>query len=73
MSSVVLCTGWALGMGNNKVPLPSISCLQTSTVSRNNSHQHPLRSAFREDQVPRNCYNWWLAEGGRAAMFSGSG
>ena len=50
----LLCTGWALRMGNNKVTLPSFNCLQTSTMSRNNSHQHSLRSAFREEQGLRN-------------------
>ena len=54
MSSGVLCTGWALGMFNNKVTLPSINCPQTSKVARRVGHQHSLRSNFREEQGLRN-------------------
>ena len=54
MSSGVLCTGWALGMFNNKVSLPSINCLQTNTLARRVGHQHFLKSEFREEQGLRN-------------------
>ena len=50
MSSGVLCTGWALGMINNKVSIPSLDRLQANTVARRVGHEHSLKSAFREEQ-----------------------
>ena len=54
VSSVVLCTGWALRMFNHKVSLPSINRVQTNTVARRDGHHHSLRTEFREEQGLRN-------------------